>query len=157
MALKNSRKQIENRLQQRQRGWLPVRSPPVTLCLSGVRAQTRQERFPLSALVHTLVKSAPLIRHLLYSLSSILGGVCDLPTEGRSRLGAYPPPVQQPHASHDSREILFQSYYSLSDLSSADLSFPPRWHDGERFIGFICRRREVVWSWTPHAVQTSDI
>lgn len=106
-----------------------IGSLAVTLPLSGVMELMRHESFRFSTPVHALAKPARLIRHLLYSLSSILGGICDIPKEWRSGLRAYPPPVRQPHASHDSREILFESYYSLSDLSSADPRFPPRWHD----------------------------
>lgn len=56
-------------------------SLPVTVALSGVMEQTRRKSFRFSTPVHTLLRSAPLIRHLLYSLSSILGGICDIPTE----------------------------------------------------------------------------
>lgn len=74
----------------------------------------RHESFRFSSSVHALANPDRLIRHLLYSLSSILVGICDIPKGWRSGLGAYPPPVRQPHASQDSREILFESYYSLS-------------------------------------------
>lgn len=63
--------------------------------------------FSFTPSAHTLWKSLQCNQWVsyfpLYSLSSILGGICDIPKERRSRLRAYLPPVQQPHISHDSQ------------------------------------------------------